>query len=172
MVYGELHRVARRYMERESDSHTLQSTALVNEAFLKLIKHPEVEWHDREHFFAVGSQIIRRILVDHARKRHASKRGSGAAHALADDSIADGVPADGELIALDDALERLAKLDPVQSKVVELRFFGGLSVDETATALGLARRTIGRKWATARLWLQREMTAQAARGPSPPQTRR
>ena len=161
LVYAELQRLAHRQLGRERDGHTLQSTALVNEAFLRLIKHPEVKWQDRAHFFAVSSEMIRRILVDHARKRQASKRGAGITMVVINESVVQspvqGAPGAVELIALDDALKLLAKLDQVQSKVVELRFFGGLSVEETACALGIAPRTASRYWATARLWLLREI---------------
>ncbi len=158
LVYAELRRLAHRQLARERDDHTLQSTALVNEAFLRLIRGPEVEWQDRAHFYAVSSQMIRRILVDHARQRHAGKRGAGAAMVELNEELMPGAPRAVELIALDDALSGLAKLDPVQSQVVEMRFFGGLSTEEIACALGIAPRTVGRYWASARLWLLREMS--------------
>ncbi len=158
MVYTELRRLAHRQLARERDDHTLQSTALVNEAFLRLIRGPEVQWQDRAHFYAVSSQMIRRILVDHARQKHAEKRGAGAAMMELNEELAPGAPRAMELIALDDALADLAKLDSVQSQIVEMRFFGGLSTEEIACALGIAPRTVRRYWASARLWLLREMS--------------
>ena len=157
IVYAELRRMAHRQLARERNEHTLQSTALVNEAFLRLISGPDVAWQDRAHFFAVSSQLIRRILVDHARTREAAKRGSGATMVEFEEALIAGQPKAIELIALDDALEALAKLDPIQSKIVELRFFGGLSTEEIAHALKRSPRSIGRSWASARLWLLREM---------------
>ena len=160
LVYAELRRLAHRHMIQEPGGHTLQSTALVNEAFLRLIKHPDVQWQDRAHFFAVSSQMIRRILVNHARQSHAAKRGAGVIHIAIDENLNQSVtgPRALELIALDDALDALTQLDPIQSKVVELRFFGGLSVEETACALDVAPRTVIRYWSTARLWLLRELS--------------
>ena len=158
LVYAELRRLAKRHMTREPADHTLQSTALVNEAFLRLIKHPEVQWQDRAHFFAVSSQMIRRILVDHARQSHAAKRGAGVIHIAIDENLGHSAPRALELLALDDALDALTLLDPIQAKVVELRFFGGLSVEETACALNVAPRTVIRYWSTARLWLLRELS--------------
>jgi len=159
IVYEELRRLARRQLQRERREHTLQSTALVNEAFLRLIRHPNVEWQDRAHFFAVSSQLIRRILVDHARQRVAAKRDGGIRVAELQDGMAQTNQRPEELIALDAALEELAKLDPLQSQVVELRFFSGLSMEETAEVMGLSARTVARYWATARLWLMRELSA-------------
>ena len=153
IVYAELRRMAHRQLAKERNEHTLQSTALVNEAFLRLISGPDVAWQDRAHFFAVSSQLI----VDHARTREAAKRGSGFTLVEFDEALTAGQPKAIELIALDDALEALAKLDPIQSKIVELRFFGGLSTEEIAHALKISPRSIGRSWASARLWLLREM---------------
>jgi len=157
MVYAELRQLAHRHMSRESKGHTLQATALVNEAFLRLMRSPDVKWQDRAHFFAVSSQVIRRILVDHARQRSAEKRGPGLTMVDVDLDQNAGAPRALDLMALDDALEALAQLDPVQSRVVEMRFFGGLSAEEIACALGIAPRTVGRYWSTARLWLLREL---------------
>lgn len=156
LVYAELRRVARRQLGRERDGHTLASAAVVNEAFLRLIRHPDVDWQDRAHFFAVAAQMIRRILVDHARRKVAAKRDGGPPVEL-DDNAARVQPQPVELIALDTALKRLAELDPQQAKIVELRYFGGMSNEETAEALGISVRTVARHWSTARLFLLREI---------------
>jgi RNA polymerase sigma factor (TIGR02999 family) len=158
MVYAELHRLARLYMSRERQGQTLQPTALVHEAYLRLIDIRRVRWQDRAHFFAVSGQIMRRILVDHARARHRDKRGGGAPVLVLNEEIDMPEQRSFELIALDDALDTLAKLDPQQSRVVELRFFAGLSIDETAEALNVSRATVNRDWVTARAWLVRELT--------------
>lgn len=162
-VYGELRRQAARAMRHESPSHTLQTTALVHEAYLRLIDQRHVEWRNRAHFFGVAAQLMRRILVDHARARLAAKRG-GDAERL---SIGDVEPADvsGEsaqdvdVLALHEALERLAVLDPEQERLVELRYFSGMTIEETAEALGISPATVKREWAVARAWLRRELAS-------------
>jgi RNA polymerase sigma factor (TIGR02999 family) len=157
LVYDELRRMARRYLQRERMGHTLQSTALVNEAFLKLIDQ-QVSWQNRAHFFGMAAQFMRRILVDHARGRHAAKRGGEAACKLTlDEGIAIASQRDVDVIALDGALERLASLDPQQARIVELRFFAGLSIEETAEVLDISPATVKRDWAMARAWLFREL---------------
>ena len=157
-VYDELRRLAARYLSRERSNHTLQPTALVHEAYLRLIDQSRVEWQNRAHFFGVAAQMIRRILVDHARAHQAAKRGAGAAHFAIDDALDAAAPRDLDLVALDDALAELAKLDPQQSRVIELRFFGGLSIEETAVALNVSAATVKREWASARAWLYRELS--------------
>jgi RNA polymerase sigma factor (TIGR02999 family) len=157
LVYDELRRLARRHLRRERPDHTLQSAALVNEAYLRLIRQDQPQWQNRAHFFGVAAQLMRHILVDHARHRAAAKRGAGAPRLALDPEVA--LPREREvnLVALDDALNQLALLDPQQGRVVELRFFGGLSIEETAVVLGISPATVKREWATARAWLQREM---------------
>lgn len=158
VVYDELRRQAARAMRREGE-HTLQATALVHEAYLRLVDQRRVEWKNRAHFFGIAARVMRRVLVDHARARHAAKRGGGAtAIALADEGHADAnAPAPLDLLALHDALERLAALDADQARVVELRYFGGLSIEETAEAMGTSPATVKREWAVARAWLRREL---------------
>jgi RNA polymerase sigma factor (TIGR02999 family) len=158
LVYQELRRLASAHLRRERPDHTLQSTALVNEAYLRLIDQRSIEWQSRAHFFGLASQMIRRILVDHARGRSAAKRGSGACKLVLDESIATPGREGLDLAALDDALTSLAAIDPQQSRIVEMRFFGGLSVDETAEVLGISPATLYREWGTARAWLFREMS--------------
>jgi len=157
LVYAELRRLAHQYLRRERAGHSLRSTDLVHEAYLRLIDQKEARWQDRAHFFAVSSRIMRRILVDYARSRLREKRGGGATMLVLNEAIDLPERRSFELIALDDALESLAKLDPQQSRVVELRFFAGLSVEETAAALGISRATVNRDWVTARAWLIREI---------------
>lgn len=164
LVYSELRKVAARQFRRETPGNTLQSTALVHEAYLKLVDQHRVQWKDREHFYAVAAQIIRRILVTHARKRKAVKRGGGEPTLLFDEAI--GVPASSgatgvELTALDDALTDLAKTDPQQARIVELRFFGGLSIEATAAFLGISPATVKRDWVVAKAWLFRHLTRDA-----------
>ena len=157
LVYGELHRMAQRYLRRESPAHTLQPTALVNEAYLRLVDVENVHWEDRAHFFAVSAQMMRRILVDDARARGCGKRGGGAEHLNLNDSI-DGMPDRGDdLVALDDALDALARFDARKARVVEMRFFGGLSVEETAAVLKISAPSVLRDWKLARAWLMREL---------------
>jgi RNA polymerase sigma factor (TIGR02999 family) len=157
LVYRELHQLAERYLRRERSDHTLQATALVHEAYLKLIDQREVRWQNRAHFFGVAAQAMRRILVDHARGHMAAKRGSGGVKLSLDDeqnpvAVVSSEKAE-EMVALDDALNRLAEVDPQQARVVELRFFGGLSIEETAEVLGVGTATVIRKWRVARAFL-------------------
>ena len=162
MVEGELRRIAANYMRRESPGHTLQTTALVNEAFLKLVDQRNVRWQNRAHFFAVASQAMRRILLDHARAQQRKKRG-GKTHHLGLEEIAVIAPEkSGELIALDEALDALATFDPKKSRIVEMRFFGGMTVKEVARVLGIAPVTVMLHWRLAKAWLQREMRKPAA----------
>jgi len=162
LVYSELHRLASQYLRRERLDHTLQSTALVNEAYLKLAGQHSMRWQSRAHFFGIAAQLIRRILVDYARSRYAEKRGSSATK-LSLEEITEPAPVrDLDLIALDDALEDLAKIDARQSRVVELRFFAGLSVEETAEILQLSPATVKREWTAAKAWLFRQLRKQAA----------
>jgi RNA polymerase sigma-70 factor, ECF subfamily len=165
VVYAELRAQARRAMRREGAGHTLQTTALVHEAYLRLIDQRRVTWRNRAQFFGIAAQLMRRVLVDHARTRNAEKRGGGsplltlgaaeqAAVAAEDDAV--------DVLALHDALERLAALDPEQARLVELRYFGGLTIEDTAAALGVSRATVNREWAIARAWLRRELAG--ARG--------
>jgi RNA polymerase sigma factor (TIGR02999 family) len=158
LVYGELHRLARRYLRRERSDHTLQSTALVHEAYLRMVDQKGVQWQNRAHFFAVAAQMIRRILVDHARTHNAEKRGGGACKLALDEAI--GVPQrrDLNLVALDDAINGLAEMDPQQGRIVELRFFGGLSIEETSEVLGISPATVKRDWAVAKAWLYRDLS--------------
>ena len=157
LVYNELRQLAARQLRHERPEHTLQSTALVHEAYLKLIDQHRVQWHDREHFFAVASQMIRRILVNYARVRNSSKRGGGKTALSFDDSIALPGRKDMDLVALDDALESLSQIDPQQERIIELRFFGGLSVPETAAVLKVSPETVLRDWKLARSWLLAEL---------------
>jgi len=157
MVYNELHRLARLRMRGENPGNSMQATALVNEAYLRLVDGAAVDWHDRAHFFAVSAQVMRRILVDAARAKASSKRGDGVAPFQLAESI-DATPARGrDLVHLDDALDALAELDPRKAKIIELRFFGGLTVEETAEVLHVSVQTVHRDWKLARAWLLREM---------------
>jgi RNA polymerase sigma factor (TIGR02999 family) len=157
LVYDELRRIARRYMAKERAGNSMQATALVNEAFLRLVEIDKVRWQDRAHFFAVSAQMMRRILVDAARARASEKRGGAVVKVDLNESI-DAMPDRGrELVALDEALNALAQLDPRKAKVVEMRFFGGLSVDETAEVLKISGQSVMRDWKLARVWLMREM---------------
>jgi RNA polymerase sigma-70 factor (ECF subfamily) len=160
IVYDELRRLARRYMKREREGHSLQTTALVNEAYMRLVDYKRMQWNDRAHFFAVSAQLMRRILVEHAR-RHNLKRGGAVQHIPLDDAADAGVRADSDLIALDDAMNSLARLDPRKVQVVEMRFFAGLSVEETAEVLQVSTVTVKRDWRAARIWLHRELTGAA-----------
>jgi len=159
LVYDELHRVAGRHLRREHRNHSLQPTALVHEAYVKLVDQRRVRWKNRAHFFAIAARLMRRVLVDHARNRNAAKRGGGEPNLSLDD--ADAVPVEREipLLALEDALAQLEILDPMQSQIVELRYFGGLSIQETAVVVGVSEATIGREWAVAKAWLFRELDA-------------
>jgi RNA polymerase sigma factor (TIGR02999 family) len=158
-VYDELRRLARHYMRQQPSGHTLQVTALVHEAYLRLIDQQQVDWGSRAHFFGVAAKAMRSILIDHARRRRAAKRG-GAAPQVTLGAAAEAVPsaANPDLLALDAALLRLAECDPRKSQVVELRYFGGLSLEEVAEVLGVSLATVKRDWITARAWLKRELT--------------
>jgi len=157
LVYDELRKMARTYLRRERSDHTLQATALVHEAYLRLIDQHSVSWQNRAHFFGIASQMMRRILVNHALARAAEKRGGGAEKLSLDETVSFPNQREIDLIALDEALKELERLDPQQTRVVELRFFGGLSIEETAEALRISPATIKREWATARLWLRRQL---------------
>jgi RNA polymerase sigma factor (TIGR02999 family) len=159
LVHDELHRIARRCMAGERVGHSLQATALVNEAYLRLIDVSHVDWQDRAHFLAVSARLMRRILVDHARSRNYEKRGGGARKVSFDEGLVVSVEPGQDLVALHDALTALAKVDPRKSQVVELRFFGGLSVEETAEALHVSTDTVTRDWKLAKVWLLRELRA-------------
>jgi len=158
LVYRELHRAAKRYMARQGSDHTLQTTALVNEVYLRLVAFKEVSWADRAHFFAVCAQLMRRILTDWARGQQYQKRGKGARHVAFDEALVLSPERSRDLVALDDALAALAKADLRKSQVVELRFYGGLSVEETAEVLKVSPETVMRDWKLAKLWLLREMS--------------
>jgi len=161
IVYDELHRLARRYMRRERPGQTLQTTALVNEAYMRLVDYKRMQWQDRAHFFAVSAQLMRRILVERARRRNL-KRGGGAPHVSLEDAAVVGgnraADPGGNLVALDDALNALAQLDPRKVQVVEMRFFGGLTLEETAEVLKVSPVTVRRDLRTAKAWLFRELT--------------
>lgn len=158
LVYEELRRVARRCLAEQRRDHTLQSTALVHEAYLRLVGRSSVQWQGRVHFFAVAARLMRGILVDHARKHDAAKRGGKAVTLVLDEAATLPKKKAVDLVALDDVLTRLATLDARQSQIVELRFFGGLSIDDVALALGISPATVKREWATARLWLHNAMS--------------
>lgn len=157
LVYQELRRLAGHYLRRERPDHTLQPTALVHETYLRLIDQ-NVSWQNRAHFFGVAAQMMRRILVDHARSRLAAKRGSGGVKISLDDALNLSDERAGDFIALDEALERLAEFDQQKSKIVELRFFGGLSVEETAEVLGIGTATVTRQWKMAKAWLYQQVS--------------
>jgi RNA polymerase sigma-70 factor (ECF subfamily) len=156
-IHRELRKLAASYLRKERPDHTLQPTALVNEAFLKLIDQRAVRWQNRAHFFGIAAQAMRRILVDHARAHGASKRGDGAKRVPLEDAEMIGGVVDIDLLALDEALTRLAAIDPQQSRVVELRFFGGLTMEETAEVMHISPATVGREWRMAKAWLFAEM---------------
>jgi RNA polymerase sigma factor (TIGR02999 family) len=158
LVYDELRGVAHRYLRNERPNHTLQSTALVHEAYFRLVGQDFPEWEGRTHFFAVAAQLMRQILVDYARRHRAGKRGSGAYKLTLDDVAALPHRKELDVVALDDALKTLAELDPRQSRVVELRFFAGLSLEETSEVMGIATATVQRDWTAARAWLHREIS--------------
>jgi len=160
VVYAELHRLAHRYMRRERRGHSLQTTALVNEAYLRLVGVTRMQWQNRAHFFAVSAQLMRRILVDRAR-RHNQKRGRGLPHVSLDEALVLGGQPEVDLVALDDALNALERLDARKVQVVEMRFFGGLSIDETAAVLRVSPVTVRRDWNSAKVWLYRELTGRA-----------
>ena len=160
MVYEELRRLAHHYMRGERAGHTLQTTALVNEVYLRLAGIEHLKWRDRAHFFAMAATLMRRVLVDYARQRGRDKRGGGISITSLDENAAT-PDAAVDVVALDQALERLSAIDPQQGRVVELRFFAGMSVDETAAALGISPATVKRDWATAKLWLYNELKTDA-----------
>jgi len=157
IIYDELHRIAHRYMSRERPGHTLQTTALVDEAYLRLVNQ-KVHWQNRTHFFAIAAQLMRRVLVDHARSRGYQKRGGDPRKVTLGEAMFMARDRSAELVALDDALKELARFDDRKARVVELRFFGGLSVEETAEVLGVSVNTVKRDWTTARAWLYNAVT--------------
>ena len=162
-MHEELRRLAHRYMDGERRGHTLQTTALVNEAYLRLVGYNRMRWQDREHFFAVSAQVMRRILVDHARRQNV-KRGAGVQHLDLDEAAVVARDRTADLVALDDAMTALASLDPRKGQIIEMRFFGGLSVEETAEALDVSPATVRRDWSIAKLWLYRELFGGANHG--------
>ncbi len=157
LVYAELHRLAQAYLRRERRGHTLQSAALVHEAFLRLVDQ-RVEWRNRAHFFGIAAQLMRRILVDYARSRQSEKHGGDHLHLELDEALDEAAARDADLVALDDALKSLSELDPQQSRVIELRYFGGLTIEETAEVRGISDTTVEREWRLARAWLRRELS--------------
>jgi len=157
IVYTEVRKLARSYLRRERPDHTLQPTALVNEAYMRLVDQRHVDWQNRAHFFGIAAQVMRRVLVDHARMRQADKRGSGDRPVVLDEALALVAERTPDVVALDDALRALAELDPRQAQIVELRFFGGLSIEEAAEVIGLSPATVKREWSAARAWLRREL---------------
>jgi RNA polymerase sigma-70 factor, ECF subfamily len=163
IVYDELRRLARYYMKRERAGHSLQTSALVNEAYMRLVDYKGMQWKNRAHFFAVSAQLMRRILVEHAR-RHNLKRGGGVQHVSLEEAAMVGGNRAADLVALDDAMNALARLDPRKVQVVEMRFFGGLSVEETAEVLKVSPVTVMRDWSTAKAWLYRELTGATGDG--------
>ena len=158
LVYEELRRMANHYMRNERKGHTLQTSALVNEAYLRLVDHENIDWQNRSHFFGLAAQAMRRILVDHARSRNYQKRGGNAERVSLDEAANFAEERATELIALDEALQELAKLDPRKSRIVEMRYFGGLTGEETAEVLGISTATVARDWETAKAWLLRELS--------------
>jgi RNA polymerase sigma factor (TIGR02999 family) len=162
LVYDGIRRIAHRYVQRERDGHTLQTTALVNEAYVRLAGSQQVDWQNRAHFFAVTAQVMRRVLIDHARRRHYAKHGGEMQRVAFDEAVATPVmskPRAAELLALDEALDELAKLDSRKGRVVELRYFGGLSLEETAAVLEVSTMTVRRDWRAAKAWLYKRVTS-------------
>jgi RNA polymerase sigma factor (TIGR02999 family) len=159
LVYDELHRLAARYMRRERPDHTLQPTALIHEAYLRLADQRNLQWQNRAQFFAIAAQLMRRIVMKHAHRRHAAKRGGAARKLSIDEAIDLSRERAADLIALDDALTSLATIDPQEGRIVELRFFGGLTVEETAEVLGVSSATVKREWRTAKAWLRKEVAS-------------
>lgn len=157
LVYAELRRLAGARLRGERADHTLQATAIVHEAYIRLVDQTRVEWRNRAHFFAIAARLIRRILVDHARRRQADKRGGGNVRVTLDEQLVAPAMRDLDLVALDDAMRELAEMDPELAGLVELRFFGGLTIRETAESLGVSPATVKREWATARAWLHRRI---------------
>jgi RNA polymerase sigma-70 factor (ECF subfamily) len=164
VVYDELHRLARRYMRRESPGHTLQTSALLNEAFLRLVDQKNVQWQNRAHFFGIAAQMMRRILVDHARSRSYAKRGGGARTLSLDEALIVSDARNEEVVNIHEALERLTEFDARKGQIIELRFFGGLSIEETANVLGVSQGTVMRDWTLAKAWLRREMSPESVGG--------
>lgn len=162
LVQPELHRLAHHYMGREAIGHTLQTTALLNEAYLQLVDDPKRSWQNRTHFVAAAAQLMRRIMVDHARERHALKRGGGALKVSLDDAALVTERRSEELLALDEALQELAALDPRKSQIVELRYFGGLTIEEAAAFLKMSHRSVEREWTMAKAWLYRALSGKEA----------
>ena len=162
LVYAELHRIAHRYMSREKQGQTLQTTALVNEAYIRLVGVKDVTWQDRAHFFAVSAQMMRRIIVDAARTRLRDKRGGAAARLSLDAALEAQAPQDRELVAVDEALEELVRFDPRRARVIELRFFGGLSVEETAVVLKISPQSVMRDWRLAKAWMAIELAGKGS----------
>jgi RNA polymerase sigma factor (TIGR02999 family) len=158
VVYDELHRQAARYLRREHPGHTLQTTALIHEAYLRLIKQQNIEWQNRAHFYAIAARLMRQILVDHARRRQATKRGGSDIKVPLEEAMVISPGENVDLVALDEALTRLAAIDPQQSRIVELRYFSGLSVEETAEVLGVSSRTVKRDWNVAKAWLRQQIS--------------
>lgn len=162
MIYDELHRLAHYYMNRERAGHTLQTSALVNEAFVRIVDQRNIKWNNRAHFFAIAAQMMRRILVDYARSHLYAKRGGGAVHVSLDQAGFVSNEPTAEVTALDEALIKLEAIDPQQARVVELKFFGGLTIRETAEVMGISVDMVKREWSTARAWLYREMTGNSS----------
>lgn len=162
IVYADLRRMARQYLQRERADHTLQSTALVHEAYVRLIGQKLPEWQNRAHFFGVAARLMRQILVEYARSHRAAKRGGSACRVTLDEGLMMPQKSDVDVVLLDDALQDLARLDPQQSRIVELRFFAGLSIDDTSEVLGVSPATVTRDWTTARVWLYREISRRAS----------
>lgn len=158
LVYGELRRLAAYQMQRERPGHTLQPTAVVHEAYIRLVDQKQVQWRNRSQFMAIAGQMMRRVLLDHARAQRAGKRGGGSVTVALVDSMRPASQPDVDVEALDDCLEALARIDPQQARIVELRYFAGLSVEETAAVLGIGTATVKRDWAVARAWLRRELS--------------
>lgn len=159
IVYGELRKIAAQYLRKENSGHTLQPTALVHEAYMKLIDISDINWQDRAHFFAVAANVMRNILVDHARAKLADKRGGGAQRIALEDAISLSSEENVDVLAVDEALKELAELDEQQSRIVELRFFGGLTIEETAHVAGISPATVKREWAMAKAWLHRKLSS-------------
>jgi RNA polymerase sigma factor (TIGR02999 family) len=157
LVYNELKRLAGSYLRRERPDHTLQSAALVNEAYLRLVDQTQTRWQNKAHFYGIAAQMMRRILADHARGHNAAKRGAGMPELELDEAIAQAHSRSVDLLDLEEALQRLEKLDPQQGRIVELRFYSGLSIEDTANVLGISPATVKRDWAAARAWLFREV---------------
>jgi RNA polymerase sigma-70 factor, ECF subfamily len=158
LAYPELRRVAQRCLGRERPLHTLQATAVVHEAYLRLVEIPHVQWHDRVHFFAIAAKVMRRVLIEHARSAHCSKRGAGVRPINLNEALTMSAKLDSEIVRLDEALEDLAKLDARKAQVVEMRYFGGLTSTEIASVLGVSPQSVNRDWSLAKAWLTREMS--------------